>query len=230
MALLKTVKYLIVGVTMHEDYKFFEDGYDSAGTYTLYVTYRCNWNCNYCSEDTWNRADVTDQDLLRKVESITPNSDVSITGGEPGLLPKPLMETVIQQLRDKDCEIHINTNGTFFKKFNYLCDSVDGFLYHCSEDLQEDIYIPTHVDQQKIQYMLVLTDRNYHRLDYYLDQYPSINFLIFGADNIIGNGLSRKNGFELSRKYRGRIHDESHIHLITKCRDVHQMRGLRALR
>ena len=216
---------------MHEDYKFFLDGYDDAGTYTLYVTYRCNWKCDYCSEDTWNRPDVTEDELLAKVRSIHPNSDVSITGGEPGLLPKPLMETVIDQLHEKNCEVNVNTNGTFFKRFGYLCDRVDTFLYHCSENLDDtEIFIPDNVNLDKVQFMLVLTDENYTRLDSFLNKHPGIDFLVFGADNVIGKGLSRANGFKVSKEYRGRINEDSHIHLITTCWEVNQMRGLRALR
>lgn len=211
---------------MHDDY--YLGGYDEEGTYTLYVTYKCNWRCDYCSEDTWNRPRV--DNLQEKLDSIHPNSDVSITGGEPGILPKDIMEDVINQLAEKNCIISVNTNGTFFKRFKYLDDKVDSYLYHCSEQLEDEEIIIPDIDQSKIQYMLVITDDNMDRLEYYVSKYPKINFLVFGADNVIGKGLSRKNGFEISRKFRGRIDEDSHIHLITSCWEVNQMRNLRALR
>jgi len=211
---------------MHDDY--YLGGYDDEGTYTLYVTYKCNWRCDYCSEDTWNRPRVNN--LQEKLDAIVEGSDVSITGGEPGILPKDIMEDVIRQLKEKKCIINVNTNGTFFKRFKYLDEQVDSYLYHCSEQLEDEEIIIPDIDQNKIQYMLVITDDNMDRLEYYVSKYPNINFLVFGADNVIGKGLSRKNGFEISRKYRGRIDDDSHIHLITTCWEVNQMRNLRALR
>lgn len=211
-------------VSIHDDY--YPGGYDTSGVYTLYVTYKCNWRCNYCSEDTWNRPRV--DDLQSKIDLILPNSEVSITGGEPGLLPRDIMGDTIKQLVEKNCEININTNGKFFERFDYLDRYVDSYLYHCSEQLLDEELII--YDNKKIQYMLVITDDNMDRLEYYVSKYPEISFLVFGADNVIGKGLSRHNGIKVSQKFRGRIDDDSHIHLITSCWEVNQMRDLRALR
>lgn len=215
-----------LSVSMHDDH--YKGGYDDSGVYTLYVTYKCNWHCNYCSEDTWNRPRVND--LQEKIDRIVDNSEVSITGGEPGILPRDIMEDVITQLVDKKCEINVNTNGKFFVRFSHLDKYIDSYLYHCSEHLEDDEIVIPDANNDKIQYMLVITDDNMHRLEYYVNKYPDINFLVFGADNVIGKGLSRKNGIKISKEFRGRIDDDSHIHLITTCWEVNQMRDLRALR
>lgn len=216
---------------MHEDHVFFPGGQDGVNNYTLYVTYKCNWFCNYCSEDTHNRNDVSFDDIKRKVDAIPPNSDVAITGGEPGTLKREVMEWIFHELKSKGCFINVNTNGTFFKKHRELCHIPDSFLYHCSEHLEdEEIWIPEHVDQSKIDFQLVITDDTMDRLEYYIEKYPDIKFLIFGADNVIGKGLSRANGFKIYKQYKDRINPDSYIHLITTCREVNDIQKLKALR
>ena len=217
-------------IGMHESYEFFQGGLDGANSYTLYVTYKCNWFCNYCSEDTHNRNDVTDEQLEAKVNAIPPNSDVAITGGEPGLLSRPKMAWLLNELKSKNCFININTNGTFFKKHKELCHIPDSFLYHCTENLEDDIWIPEHVDINKIDFQLVITDHTMDRLQHYIDRYPNIKFLVFGADNVIGEGLSRANGFKVYAKFKDRIDPNSYLHLITTCREINDIKKLKALR
>jgi organic radical activating enzyme len=215
----------------HDNYEFFQGGLDGANSYTLYLTYKCNWFCDYCSEDTHNRADVTYHDIKQKVEAIPGNSDVALTGGEPGLIDHAVMEWVLTELKNKGCFVNVNTNGTFFKKHKNLCHIPDSFLYHCSEHLDnDDIWIPEHVDISKIDFQLVITDDTMHRLDFYINQYPDIRFLVFGADNVIGKGLSRANGFKVYNQYKDRIAPDSYLHLITSCWEVNNIRKLKALR
>lgn len=222
---------------IHEQPMFFAGGQDGENTYTLYVTYKCNWFCDYCSEDTHNRNEVTVEDIKRKLAAIPANSDVSITGGEPGVLKTEVLQMIFDDLQAKNCWINVNTNGTFFRRHQELCHIPNSFLYHCSEHLDDDeIYIPDFVDPTKIDFQLVITDDTYHRLDYYIEKYPNIKFLIFGADRVqydkkrTGKGLSRENGFKIYQKYKDRIHPNSYIYLITTCREVNDMRKLQALR
>lgn len=215
---------------MHENYEFFQGGMDGANSYTLYLTYKCNWFCNYCSEDTHNRIDVTIEQIQQKVNAIPANSDVAITGGEPGLIKHEVMAWVLSELKNKGCFVNVNTNGTFFKKHRDLCDIPDSFLYHCSENLDDDIWQPEHVDQSKIDYQLVITDDTVGRVRYYVDKYPHIKFLVFGADNVIGKGLSRTNGFKVYQEFKDQINPDSYLHLITTCREVNDIRKLKALR
>jgi organic radical activating enzyme len=225
------VKCLTVGKTMHDNYEFFQGGLDGANSYTLYVTYKCNWFCNYCSEDTHNRNIITFEEIKRKVESLPDNSDVAITGGEPGILKPDVMSWILNRLIEKNCFINVNTNGTFFKKHRELCHIPNSFLYHCSEHLEEpDIWIPEHVDKSKIDFQLVITDDTMHRLEYYVNKYPDIKFLVFAAGNVIGKGLSRANGFNIYKEYKDRINPDSYLHLITTCQEVNVIKKLKALR
>lgn len=222
---------------MHEDYKFFEGGQDDVNSYTLYLTYKCNWFCDYCSEDTHNRNPVSFEEIQKKVKAIPVGGDVAITGGEPGVLKKEILTWVLTELKNKNCFINVNTNGTFFKRHPELCSISDSFLYHCSEHLEEDeIYIPEFVDKSKIEFLLVVTDSTMHRLGHYITSYPDIKFLLFGADRVdygngrSGAGLSRENGFKIYRKYKDKINPDSYMHLITTCREVNDIRKLKALR
>ena len=218
-------------------HEFFEGGLDNPNSYTLYLTYKCNWKCDYCSEDTHNRPPVTIEDIQHKLETIPEGGDVAITGGEPGVLTADVLKLVFDNLTAKKCFININTNGTFFKRHPNLCHIPDSFLYHCSEHLEdEEIYIPDFVPQEKILFQLVVTDQTYHRLDYYINKYPNIKFLIYGADSIQyeknrrGTGLSRENGFKIYKEYKDKIHPESYLHLITTCWELNNIRKLEALR
>jgi organic radical activating enzyme len=216
------------------EYKFYGTADD--GSYTLYVTYKCNWYCDYCSEDTHNRGPVTIDEIKERLSCIPNGADVAITGGEPGILSKDTFEIIFDELTKKKCFINVNTNGLFFKRHADLCHIPSSFLYHCSEHLEEDeIFIPENVPREKIDFLLVVTDQTYQRLDYYINKYPDIKFLVFGADQIqydksrTSTGLSRKNGFEIYRKYKDRLHPDSRIHLITKCRWVNEIRNLKEI-
>jgi len=216
---------------MHDNYEFFQGGLDGANSYTLYVTYKCNWFCNYCSEDTHNRNNITFDEIKQKVSAIPAGSDVAITGGEPGTLKKDVMFWILSELKDKGCFVNINTNGTFFKKHKDLCHIPDSYLYHCSEHLEDDeIYIPEFVDLSKISFQLVITDDTMDRLGYYVDKYPNIKFVVFAAGNVIGKGLSRTNGFKIYTEFKDKIDPESYLHLITYCREINEIQKLKALR
>jgi organic radical activating enzyme len=228
---------LIAGIAMHENYEFFQGGLDTAKNFTLYVTYKCNWFCDYCSEDTHNRRLITFEEIKQKVELIPDNTDVAITGGEPGLLKHDDMGWLLNRLKEKNCLINVNTNGTFFKKHKNLCSIPDSFLYHCSEHLEDkDLFIPDYVNFDKILFQLVVTDSTMHRLDYFVNKYPNIKFLVYGAAQIeyekgrIGTGLSRANGFKIYKKYKDVIHPESYLHLITTCWEINSINNLKALR
>jgi organic radical activating enzyme len=198
----------------------------------LHLTFACDWYCDYCSEDTHNRKTIRFNTIKEHAEQISPNSNVTLSGGEPGLARKEHINWVINHLKEKDCSINVNTNGMFFKRYPDLCDQIDSFLYHCSEDLKEDeIYIPSFVDRQKIDFLLVITDTNMDRLGYYIDKYPDITFTVFRAnfiarqDGRMGNGLSRSNAFKIYTKFKDRITPDSFVHLITNCLETSQMQN-----
>ena len=54
--------------------------------------------------------------MLHRVEAIEPNSEVTFSGGEPGILNRKQLELLIKILKDKNCVIDLLTNGLFFKR------------------------------------------------------------------------------------------------------------------
>ena len=192
-------------------------------SYSLMVTYDCNWNCGFCIVDTHNKPKVTSKELREKVDGIEPNSEVSLSGGEPGLLNKEDLEYCIRELKKKKCEITVNTNGTFFKNYPEYCDEIDAFYYHCTEDLDTSKGIMLDgVPINKTKFMMVLTDDNFERLEWFLDTYPNIRFEVASAtkaivNNKIGTSLSPKNAFFVWIKFKDRITKESMLYLLESC-------------
>lgn len=195
-------------------------------SYYIHITFKCNWYCDYCSEGTHTRPVITFDYIKEEVNKVPHGANVTISGGEPGIAKKEIVYWVFEQLLSKGCSISVNTNGLFFKKFPDLCDKVDNFLYHCSEHLDEDeLYIPD-VDQSKIDYLLVITDDTMHRLEYYVNKYSYIKFVVFGATETYyakrgqGASLSRTNGFKIYKEYKDKINPISYMHLITRSQET----------
>ena len=73
--------------------------------YCIMVTYDCNWDCSFCITDTHSKPKVKREDLKKKINDVVPNSEVSLSGGEPGLLPKKDMEWCIEILKEKNVKL-----------------------------------------------------------------------------------------------------------------------------
>lgn len=194
-------------------------------------TYKCNWDCPYCIINTHSQNEITNEDLIFKLNEIPKNSEVSISGGEPGLLSKERLDMIINNLKEKNCIIKVNTNGLFFKKYPDYDNLIKGYLYHFSENLNlnEDNFIPD-IDKDKISFMLVVNDDNYPRLDEFLKKYKDIRFSIFAAvKNNSDNKkliLSKKNAFEIFKKYKDIIDKECFSNLLMTCRLLNEYRQM----
>lgn len=202
--------------------------------YCLMATYKCNWDCPYCITNTHSQPDVTDEDILFKLNEIQPNSEVSLSGGEPGLISKENMEIIFNHLLEKNCKISVNTNGLFFKKYPEYNSLIDDYLYHFSEnlDLTKDHYIPE-INKEKITFMIVVTNENYSRLDAFLEKYKEITFSIFAATKNNLNDeryiLSKRNSFEIYKKYKDRLDPDSIKYLLLTCIHVEHNKRLKSL-
>jgi len=147
----------------------------------LIVTWVCNWHCEYCCVDTHNRPDLTMDEVKLKLEKIIPGYKVTLSGGEVGTMKRKNIEYILDELEKKGCEININTNGLFIKKYKDLLPRFKTILYHCSEDLEDDkIIIDSNLN---LEYLLIITDNNYNRLDNFLKKYPDISFNLVAASN-----------------------------------------------
>lgn len=172
----------------------------------LVLTYKCNWNCDYCLVDTHNQPDLTFKKVLQDAEEIKANSEVTFSGGEPGLLTKRNLTQLIDILKTKGCVIDILTNGMFIKKHIELIDEFEEVLYHCVEYLGDEIKYPN-LNQDKVTYILVVTDRdlsNSSILDM-IDNYPHIKFLIL-PDIRNCRKVNLNMFMNFMKKYADRVH------------------------
>ena len=147
--------------------------------YELAVTYECNWNCPYCLVDTHLRNPKNIKDVLEEIESFKPNSSVTLSGGEPGMLSEKDLSIIIKKLKSKNIIIDLLTNGLFLKRHKKFLKYIDEILYHSIEKVSDrkDIEI---YDSKNIIYVMVITNKDLEKMDdilYYFDKY-NIKFLI----------------------------------------------------
>lgn len=198
--------------------------------FCLGVIWACDWDCPYCMVDTHSQKEYTLAQIERKLDLVTENADVSISGGEPGLLSKTLIKKIFDNLIEKKCLISVNTNGLFFKNHPEYDKYISSYFYHCSMDLSSpEIYKPT-VAENKIDYMVVITDKTIDNLEPFLLYNKDILFKVFAADSYKvkgkkGDSLSKKNAFRIVKEYKHLIHKDSIHNLLSTSMEVNNKRG-----
>jgi organic radical activating enzyme len=177
----------------------------------LVVTWVCNWHCDYCCVDTHNRPKLTMDEVKAKLDKVIPGYNVTLSGGEVGSMKRADIEFILDELEKKDCRPSINTNGLFIKRYRDLLPRFDTILYHCSEnlDLEDEVIIDPELN---LQYLLIVTDNNFERLDSFINKYPQIQFHLVAATNPEGiNGviLSPRLKNRMLAKFYNRMSEES---------------------
>lgn len=180
-------------------------------SFTIITTYNCNWDCSYCIIDTHKRnkvSPINKQMLLDKIALVTQNAEVSLSGGEPGLVDPETMAKVFDRLVELNCNIDVFTNGLFIKRYGdkYL-QYIDELLYHCVEYLDHDIEFPD-LDQERVTYVIIVTNDNHHQVDDFLDRYPHITFKL-ACNSKHGQTLTRGDAFKLFMRNKHRIDEDS---------------------
>jgi len=184
--------------------------------YCLTVTYKCQWHCPYCITDTHSKSIEYDQ-VLDNIKRIPDRAHVSLSGGEPGMLPTGKIIEVINRLREKQCVVQVNSNGLIFKR-PAIVDMVDFIFYHCSENLDiDDEVVKDYPD--KTQYMVVVTDNNIDKLRSFLDKHNDIHISIYAAKEVpvngkVGEHLSKKNAIRLVREFKDYIKPDEVPHIL----------------
>jgi len=145
----------------------------------LILTFKCDWHCDYCLVDTHNQPLKTFDEVVAEAESYEPYTEVTLSGGETGLMSKAKLTKIIDILKAKHCPIDLLTNGLFIKKHPELLHHFEEVLYHCVEYLGDDIQFPN-LDQSKFLYILVVTNDNLKddSILRMIDKYPHIKFVI----------------------------------------------------
>lgn len=186
----------------------------TCGEVELIVTWVCNWHCRYCAVDTHNRPKLDITTVMKKIECIAPGSLVTLSGGEVGAMSRKDIQSIIDALLEKSCTLHLNTNGLFLKRYSDLAHYFDAILYHCSEDLDP---VPIHqFDIPHVEYMIIVTDQNIHKLGHFLEQNPSIKFHIVAStmpSGVHGDTLSQRNRYMVITRYHNRMTDLSKMRM-----------------
>lgn len=88
------------------------------GTPAIFVRFSgCNLRCPFCDTDHSVGFSITEDELVRRIEDLSPARFVAITGGEPSL---QLTSSLVSLLHDRGYFVAVETNGT-----HPLPDSVD---------------------------------------------------------------------------------------------------------
>jgi organic radical activating enzyme len=176
--------------------------------YSLNVTYDCNWNCDYCIIDTHNKPKRKFEKVLKDIDSIPEKSNVSLGGGEPGMLEYDDICKIVKKLKDKKCNIDLLTNGLFIKKYinTEIMNDIDTIHYHCVEDLKDDIEF-INIPYKDVDYIIIITNDNYKYLESFLNKYPNIMFSITPSMNV--KPLNKKIMFQIIKKYKHRMTERS---------------------
>lgn len=200
--------------------------YEQEKEIELITNYSCNWNCDFCAVDTHNHKEITFEVLEEKLNIIDRNFkgwNVTISGGEPGMMSRDRIQYIIDRLKESNCSISLNTNGLFLKKYPDLAKYFDYVLYHCSENLDTDPdYESASKFQAKIDFMIVVSDNNIHNLDKFMKRNMDTTFHIVAATKADGGlpvTLSNKNRYSILGKKYPNISKESLKRLIVKEKD-----------
>jgi molybdenum cofactor biosynthesis enzyme MoaA len=144
------------------------------------LTFKCNWNCDFCCEDTHNRVNITFDDIKNKLKILDkfPGKGVILSGGEIGTLPTNILEYVFDKIKDR--HVSINTNGLFLKKYKQFKPFVNTIGYHCSEDLTTDPDYETleYWDTQEKDFMIVVNETNLKNLENFLERNKNQDFTL----------------------------------------------------
>ena len=145
----------------------------------LILTFKCDWDCDYCLVDTHNQPNKPFEDVVAEAEAIEPYTEVTLSGGETGSLTKAKLKKIIKILKDKHCVIDLLTNGLFIKKHPELLDNFEEVLYHCVEYLDHDIQFPD-LDQKKFLYIIIATNDTLKdgSILRFIERYPHIKFIV----------------------------------------------------
>lgn len=196
--------------------------------YNILITFACDWQCSYCIVDTHapGKGMVPLDVIKSKLEKVEDGSLITLSGGEPGLAKREIVDYVMKTLKEKKCSIMVNTNGQFFKRYPEYVKDISEFVYHCSDslDLDEEIYRP---DAENVRYLIVVTDETMPKLEPFLDHYSDICFHVSAAADTSmysvlpkRHCLSKGNALKIIMKYKDRILPSSIEYLFFKCSDI----------
>ena len=201
--------------------------------FEIEITYKCNWNCEYCCVQTHTKRALSNEKILNNLKESSNNfidlngGALTISGGEPSLTDPELIKEIYNLSKEHNFQLSLNTNGRIFYPN----------IYPIFKDMLKDIEINWHVsekcdwfdkinwilsliekDSLKVQPMLVVTNKNIINLDTFMVNWPKdIKILIVPASNPY-NGkiyLDTEHQKSIYNKYKKYLTPESKLRLIT---------------
>ncbi len=182
--------------------------------YTINLTNKCNWHCNYCLTDTHNAKERPINTILDEMTNIEKGSTISLCGGEPGMLSEQDMDKVFDKARERDLlPLDVLTNGLFIEKHYKHLKDVDSIHYHCVESLKDDIKVYDIPDNVDMDYTVIITGSEYNLLDdfmerhkdIFVDKYQKVSLI----PAIIYNALNKLDYIRILSKYKNIISDRA---------------------
>lgn len=130
---------------VNEIFKSIQGEGNEAGRVTCFVRFvGCDFKCPFCdSKHTWTTSntdlDVTPQELFEEVEKFKVNH-VTLTGGNPALYNEDMQE-FIEILKRNNYKVAIETQGSIYRGWFYLLDSITISPKFIDHYLSEEKYI-----------------------------------------------------------------------------------------
>lgn len=181
------------------------------------IAYKCNWNCNYCCVETHTKKIISDQEIINNFLGLKlKDTTLTISGGEPSYASDYIFDTIIEYCKQFNIDLILNTNGRMFEKKSKYIKHFNKINYHCSENL-EPIKIKKY-NYPNIDYLLIVTDQNYYKLQSFIDINPGI-YKIIPANNPYGvkaQELSIENYSEIFKRFYKYMTSESKLRFISK--------------
>lgn len=181
------------------------------------IAYKCNWSCNYCCVETHTKKIISDHDIINKfLELKLKDTTLTISGGEPSYASDYIFDAIIDYSKKYNLKLILNTNGRMFEKKQKYIKYFNKINYHCSEDL-EQLKIKKY-DHPNIEYLLIVTDKNYKKLQAFLNTNPGIYKIIPANNpyNVKMEDLSLENYSEIFKNFYKYMTPESKLRFISK--------------
>ena len=104
----------------------------------LKILSKCNWNCSYCNNTNNEISPIKEvKYYIDKLQKYNPNIQISISGGEPGLLDFNYLDELFNQCINP---IEVATNGIFLKNKYHIKfkDKISNISYHVIQEINKD--------------------------------------------------------------------------------------------
>ena len=204
--------------------------------FEIEITYKCNWNCEYCCVQTHTKKALSNEEIINNLKKSSNNfidlngGALTISGGEPSLADSELIKEIYNLSKEHNFQLSLNSNGRIFypKVYPIFKDMIKDIEinWHVSENCEwfDNIYWILSLiekDSLNVQPMLVVTNNNVINLDNFMDKWTktakTIKILIVPASNPYTGRiyLNKNHQKAIYNKYKKHLTPESKLRLIT---------------